>query len=73
MQYRLGLLTTIQMNRGGITAVDLRESLVEIQSATKMQILFLNSFATTAQRMTPNLLAGAWLYAGQCTGPSSTG
>jgi hypothetical protein len=41
---------TIQNNRGSMTAVELRESFASIQSATKMQILFLNLFATATQR-----------------------
>jgi hypothetical protein len=46
---RVGSAKTIQINRGGIKAVELRESFAKTHSATKIQILFLNLFAMAAQ------------------------
>ncbi len=51
---------TIQNNRGSMTAVELRESFASIQSATKMQILFLNLFATATQRNDLAVLSDSW-------------
>jgi hypothetical protein len=46
----VGSAKTIQISRGSMMAVELRVSFVQIHSATKMQMLFLNLFATAAQR-----------------------
>jgi hypothetical protein len=35
-----GCAKTMQINRGGMMAVELRESFIQIHSATKMRILF---------------------------------
>jgi hypothetical protein len=46
---RVGSARTIQTNHGSMMVVELRESFAKIPSATKMQILSLNLFATAAQ------------------------
>jgi hypothetical protein len=38
--FMVGSARTIQINGGRMTAVELRESFVQIRNATKMQILF---------------------------------
>jgi hypothetical protein len=46
----VGSVKTIQINRGDIMAGELQESFAKTHSATKIQILLLNLFATAAQR-----------------------
>jgi hypothetical protein len=46
----IGFTKTTKINRGGMMAVELRESFVQIPRVTKIRILFLNLVATAAQR-----------------------
>src|SRR4030095_13426474 len=46
----VGSVKTIQINRGDIMAGELQDSFAKTHSATKIQILLLNLFATAAQR-----------------------